>query len=127
MALHASPSCLVEGLWAQSERAPDRLAVVFTAEDGERTRVSAGDLRASAGRCAVGLSRAGVRAGDVVVLAIGHSRALIDVFLGAGAIGAVPTIAPYFTGRLDAHLYAERVARMVDTAAARLLVTAEDL
>ena len=34
MALHASPSCLVEGLWAQSERTPDALAVVFTAEDG---------------------------------------------------------------------------------------------
>jgi acyl-CoA synthetase (AMP-forming)/AMP-acid ligase II len=124
---HPSPSCLVEGLWQHADRAPEEPALVFIAEDGQRTHVTAGELRAAAERCAAGLAAAGVRAGDVVVLAIGHSRDLIDTLLGAGAIGAVPAIAPYFTGRLDAQLYAERVARMVAGAAARLVVASADL
>jgi acyl-CoA synthetase (AMP-forming)/AMP-acid ligase II len=100
---------------------------VFTTEEGERQPIRTGELWNDVQRAAGAFTRAGVRAGDIVILATGHSRALVDGFLGAAAIGAVPAVAPYFTGRLDPALYLDRVARMVAAADAAAAVVSADL
>jgi acyl-CoA synthetase (AMP-forming)/AMP-acid ligase II len=117
----------VQPLWERAESAPESLALVFTSEGGERQTVSSAELCTAAECFAAGLWAAGVRPGDVVIVATGHSRALIDAFLGAAAIGAVPAVAPYFTGRLDRALYADRLSRMVRGAAARAAVVSDDM
>jgi acyl-CoA synthetase (AMP-forming)/AMP-acid ligase II len=118
---------LIGPLWKRAESAPDAPALTFTQETGERIAITAGSLRRSAEQAAAAMAGAGVRPGDIVLIAVGHSRALIDAFLGAVAVGAAPAIAPYFTGRLDPVLYAQRVDRMVTASNASLLVVSPDL
>ena len=118
---------LVEPLWERAERDPDALSIVFTSEDGERREITAGMLRDSVARAAAGLAGRGVGAGDVVLIAVGHSRELIDAILGSLALGAVPAVAPYFTGRLDPDVYARRVESMVAGARARLVMISDEL
>lgn len=69
----------------QGERAPDALALV-----APQGRYTYRDLAARAARVAGALRRAGVRRGDRVGLLVGNAVEWIDVFLAAGAVGAVP-------------------------------------
>src|SRR5262245_19440169 len=118
----ASHATLVDPLLARAEREPDGLALVFIAEDGTKTPISAATLHA-ARLAARGLERLSVAPDDVVILAMGHSEALIATFLGALHLGAVPSIFAYPADQTDAAAYAARVHAVATGARARAVVT----
>ncbi len=105
------------------EREPGARAITFLEDDGTRHPLELGALHAAAVACAGGLAALGVRRGDVVILVMGHSRALLSTFLGALYVGAVPAIFPYLTEKLEPTIYAERVRAMVSGARAAAVVT----
>ncbi len=91
-------------------------------EDGTRKVVTAVELWRETGAAANGLRRAGVRPDDVVLLVMGHSRAMITTFLGAIALGAVPALVSNPTARIDLTLYRTRIEGLVRASAAVAVV-----
>jgi len=92
-------------------------------EDGAREIITAADLWTDVLSAATGLRNAGLHPDDVVILIMGHSRQLITTFLGAMALGAVPTIVSTATARLDLEVYRKRIDVLVRCAAAAAVIT----
>ncbi len=109
------------------EREPGAHAITFLEDDGARHPIELSAVHTDATVRASGLAALGIRRGDVVILVMGHSRALISTFLGALYVGAVPAIFPYLTEKLDPTIYAERVRAMVRGAGATALITTSAL
>lgn len=63
---------------------------------------------------------------DLVILVMQHSQELLAAFWGAMLIGAVPSIFPFLTEKLDPEIYMERVRTLVDHAEARAVITFPD-
>jgi acyl-CoA synthetase (AMP-forming)/AMP-acid ligase II len=118
----ASFSTLLEPMRARATAAPDWPGIVLMYEDGTRETVTATELWNDIVVAATGLRDAGLHADDVVMLIMGHSRQLIVTFLGAMALGAVPTIVAPATPRLDPTLYRKRIETLLRNAAAAAVV-----
>lgn len=88
--------------WASET--PAQRALTFLDAAGREVRVATyASLLADIRQAAWQWHRLGAAPGDVVLLAMGHSYALVAGFLGALYVGAVPVIAPYpRPGALDA-------------------------
>jgi fatty-acyl-CoA synthase len=114
---------LVDPIVERLARAPAERALVLLADDGSERVVSRAELDGEARAAAAALRALGIGRGDVVVIVMGHSLGLIASFLGAIYQGAVPTIFPYLTEKLDPAIYAERVRALVSGAGARAVVT----
>lgn len=65
----------------------------------DQTLTSA-DLLAGAARYAAALAQSGAQPGEVVVLILPHSRALVEAYWGTVLHGAVPSIMPFLTEKL---------------------------
>ncbi len=120
MASHAS---LIQPLIERARRDPDRLMLVFIAEDGSARRITAGEFHRDAVAHAHALQRVGIRAEDLVILVLDHSPVLLSAFWGALYLGAIPSIFPFLTEKLDPTLYMERVRILVAHAGARAVIT----
>lgn len=84
------PATLVEVLDAAAELAPERGATVFDARGRNPERRGWADVREAARAAAARLARHGVGAGDVVLLSLGTSWELLDLWFGSVLRGALP-------------------------------------
>ena len=72
-------------------------AIVFVAEDGTRSELSASELESLVARARAGLERFGVRRGDRVAALLPNRPETVAVFLAAASLGAVfSSAAPEF-------------------------------
>lgn len=114
-AVERTPATLGERFLAQARATPDAVALVFRGE----TRTYA-QLLDAARRIAGGLVDAGVKAGEVVGVALERGFALYEVVHAIEVLGAV-----YLP--LDPDLPPARIAAMVEDAACSLVVTADSV
>ncbi|MBI5876969.1 MAG: AMP-binding protein [Chloroflexi bacterium] len=114
---------LPAALLSQAAAAPNAVAIHFVGEDGAEQPVTYAQIASAMSMRAAALARAGARTGDVVVLVMPHTMALIEWFWGALGFGALPTIFPYLTPKLDAGTYATRVHALAAEAGARIVIT----
>ena len=122
-----SYATLIDPIRARAAAMSDWPAVVLLLEDGTRETITAGVLWADVLRAASGLRSAGLGPEDVVMVIMGHSRRLITTFLGAMALGAVPTLVSTATARVDLQLYRTRIAALAaDAGAAAIIVNPAD-
>lgn len=127
MSLTLTNETLTASLVARAQGNPDRTALTFIA-NGQHHPISAGEFLAQARAAAGHLAAAGVEPGDLVILVLQHSLDLIYSFWGAALLGAVPSIFPFLTEKLDPGLYRERVKILVQHSGAKTVVTyAENL
>jgi acyl-coenzyme A synthetase/AMP-(fatty) acid ligase len=108
--------------WACDE--PDALALVIVDQGGQTVRLSIGEVSAAARRGAAMLSSRGVRAGDVVVLALPPIAEWYTVMFGAMRIGAIPVTLDVVTrpeSSLDAARRVCPAAVIADRASAAVL------
>jgi acyl-CoA synthetase (AMP-forming)/AMP-acid ligase II len=93
------PSALFASLdVALAERAaqqPGGQALLFMAADGSTNSLTYADVDNRAQRIAQGLTREGLRPGNVVALLLPHSPDLVSAFWGAMRAGVLPAILPY--------------------------------
>ncbi|MCC5579806.1 acetoacetate--CoA ligase [Microtetraspora sp. AC03309] len=68
---------------------PDRLAVIFRDESGNRRTYTLGELRAEVGRVRAGLARLGVRRGDRVAGYVPNIPEALIAFLATASLGAI--------------------------------------
>ena len=113
---------LQEQLVFLAESEPDKILVTLIA-DGGATKISARELVDKSRAYADLLRQKGVQVGDVVILVLQHSEALIYAFWGAILAGAIPSIFPFLTDKLDAKLYEERVAEVVHNSGAKIVIS----
>lgn len=114
---------LLEPMRARAATAPDWAGIVLIHEDGRRETVTAAELWDDVLTAATRLQESGIHSDDVVLVIMGHSRQLIATFLGAMALGAVPTIVSPATPRLDPAVYRNRIETLARNAAASAVIT----
>jgi acyl-CoA synthetase (AMP-forming)/AMP-acid ligase II len=113
---------LVSRLLQRAQNKPEATALVFI-ERGEHKKISAGEFAQQAQTAAANLAAYGIGEGDLVILVLQHSLELIYSFWGAVLLGAIPSIFPFLTEKLDPELYRERVKMLVEHSGAQAIIT----
>ena len=119
---HTQTQTLVSALVERANRDPNAVAITFI-ERGEHRQITTGELLQETSRAAANLAAGGIGAGDLVILVLQHSLELIYSFCGAALLGAIPSIFPFLTEKLDSDLYRERVKLLVEHSGAKAVVT----
>jgi acyl-CoA synthetase (AMP-forming)/AMP-acid ligase II len=114
---------LVDALERHARDTPARLALTLLHAHGPRESLTCDELYREALAWGRALERAGIGPGDLVLLVLQHSRALVTAFWGAVLRGAMPCIFPFLSEKLDPGLYAERVRLLAEHAGARAALT----
>ncbi|MFO7320306.1 MAG: fatty acyl-AMP ligase [Chloroflexota bacterium] len=117
-------STLVDRLYEHRARHPDSLALALVLHDREET-FTVGDFVARAECYANQLRVRGIGRGDLVILVIGHGEALVFSFWGALLLGAVPSIFPFLSDRLDPEHYYRNVRQLVERSEARAIIVGD--
>ncbi len=105
---------------------PERSALTLILPDGTQT-VSTLAFFEQAARYAHALERAGVRPGDLVVLVLQHGSEVLYSFWGAMLLGAVPSIMPFLTPKLDPDRYYDSVRQLVALSEVKAVITYPDM
>jgi len=113
---------LVEPIADRARRDPDRPVAVLLAEDGAEETITAREFLAAAVDYATGLRAAGIRPRDIVILVMRHSKDLVSAFWGALALGAIPSIFPFLSEKLDRARYMQQVRLLVAHCGARAVI-----
>jgi acyl-CoA synthetase (AMP-forming)/AMP-acid ligase II len=114
---------VIDPIRARAAADPDWPGIVMIYEDGTREIITAAMLWRDILAAATRLRAAGLQRDDVTILIMGHSRQLLGTFLGAMALGLVPTMVSPSTPRLDPNVYRKRIDTLVGNAAAAAVVT----
>ncbi len=77
----------------------------------------------AAAQYARALEKAGVQPHDLVVLVLQHGEDVLFAFWGAILLGAIPSIMPFLTPKLDAERYYSTVRELVELSAVKAVVT----
>ena len=103
-----------------------RPAVIFM-ETGQPDQViSRGEFARQARQYGGVLQAAGVGRGELVVIAHTQNLESMFAFWGALAIGAIPSMFPTLTEKLDPEIYKSSMAKLVSHSGVRLVLTSDD-
>ena len=107
-------------------RQPESPALIFIpAGGGETRRITYREFFDGASRYAEALRALDVAPRDLVILVMAHSEALLYAFWGAMMMGAIPSIFPFLSEKLDPAMYFERVRRLIAHSGARAVIASE--
>ena len=110
-----------------AEREPDRpFANVWDARRNVE-RVTYGDYVGLAAGVADRLRREGLAPGEVAVVILKSGSLLMSAWLAPQLLGAIPTIFPWPTEKLDPAYYARTVASLLKISGAAILATSREL
>jgi acyl-CoA synthetase (AMP-forming)/AMP-acid ligase II len=114
---------LIQPIIQRAKTNPDFPALIFMPESGEEEHIPAGRFHAEAAAYAQALRQIGVEPEDLVILVLRHSRVLLSAFWGALYLGAISSIFPFLTEKLDPVIYMERVRELVTLSRAKAVIT----
>lgn len=108
--------------------APDdvRPAIIYLETDQPTITVTRADFRREALRYADALQRIGVGARDLVIIAHTQNLESIYAFWGALLAGAIPSMFPTLTEKLDPDIYMRGMAELVKLSDVRAVLTTDD-
>ncbi|MGH2537360.1 MAG: AMP-binding protein [Candidatus Promineifilaceae bacterium] len=113
-------------LSAAGLRPGDEPAIILVASDASPQRISRSDLYRAAVAQAAGLVRLGVRPGDLALIAHTQELDAIYAFWGALLAGAIPSMFPTLTEKLDPAVYMDGMTQLAELSAARIVLTTAD-
>ncbi len=108
-------------------RDPGRLFASVWGPRGKERSVSYGDLVLRAAGMAGRLAAAGVRKGDVVIVIVRPGASLLSAWVAPLLLGAIPSIFPWPTEKLDRDYYEKSVAALLRIVGSRVLLLDRDL
>jgi len=114
---------LIQPIRQRARQNPESVAIVFVHDDGSEEKIRAAQLDAEAARYALALQACGVQPDELVILVLRHSQTLLFAFWGALYLGAIASIFPFLTEKLDPQIYMERVKELVTHSKARAVIT----
>jgi fatty-acyl-CoA synthase len=101
----------------------ERDAIIYVETDKSPVVVSRRDFRRAAAAHAIALQHIGVARRDLVVIAHTQDLESIFAFWGALLTGAIPSMFPTLTEKLDAGIYAQGMAELVRLSGVRAILT----
>ncbi len=114
---------LIEAVIRRAAENPEARSIIFLNDDGSENIITAAEFHARNQAYATALRRLGVGPEDLVILVLKHSETLLSAFWGAMYLGAIASIFPFLTEKLDSGLYKERVKALVTQEHARAVIT----
>ncbi|MFW5748456.1 MAG: AMP-binding protein [Chloroflexota bacterium] len=122
---HRPPTLLHRARQLYEAHAADP-AVILIDGSAEQT-VTYGAFFGAAARYAHALEAVGVQPGDLVALTLQHGEDVLYAFWGAMLLGAVPSIFPFLTEKLDPDKYFDSLRQLVDFESIRVVITYDTL
>ncbi len=110
---------------ALRRQGPDAPAIIFLATGAKPIVVTRADFQARTRAYAAGLRKLGVKAGDLVIIAHLQNLESIDAFWGALLMGAIPSMFPTLTEKLDPDVYMRNMNELVRRSGVRLIFTSD--
>jgi fatty-acyl-CoA synthase len=114
---------LTQIIQLRAQQDPQRVAVVFRNDDGSEEIITAGEFHTRTVNFALELEAVGIEQGDLVILVLHHSTELLFAFWGAMYLGAISSIFPFLTEKLDSQIYKQRVRELVAHSKAKAVIT----
>ncbi|HEX7503477.1 MAG TPA: AMP-binding protein, partial [Acidobacteriota bacterium] len=118
---------LAEPLLERYRSDPERIALTIVHDDESEETITVGQLHLQACVCAARLREAGLKPGDISILALRHCRELITFFWGCVYADIVPAIVAYKSPMTTAAAYIERLKEQAGHTGCRLIVTLPEL
>jgi len=117
---------LTRPIQERARSSPERPVLIFLNDNQSEIRVSAAEFHLQSARYAMAFQAAGVHEDDLVILVLRHELDLLYAFWGAMYLGAIGSIFPFLTEKLDPQIYMERVRELVKHAQARAVITSQE-
>ncbi|MBN2500291.1 MAG: AMP-binding protein [Anaerolineales bacterium] len=114
---------LIQPVIERAGQSPDHLTLVMVNDDGSEEQINARQFHDRAVAYAKTLTQIGVGPDDLVILVLKHSQVLLSAFWGALYLGAIPSIFPFLTEKLDPELYMQRVQKLVAHSGTKAVIT----
>jgi len=124
--LNALPDTLLDCARHLPDQAADRTALTLIMPGDTRT-FTYREFFEQAARYARALEEAAVKPGDLVVLVLQHGEDVLFAFWGAMLLGAVPSIMPFLTPKLDPDHYYDSIRKLVELSAVKAVLTYADM
>lgn len=102
---------------------PEKLAVHLLYSRQPAQHLTYATLLQGAAGYAAALDAAGIQPGEVVILILQHSGALIEAFWGAVLHGAIPSIMPFLTEKLAPEQYRQSLSALIEITAPSAIIT----
>lgn len=104
----------------------DRPAIIYVATEAKPITITRQYFLEACQKHAHALRRSGIRPGDLVIIA--HTQNLESIFLfwGALLIGAIPSMFPTLTEKLDAEIYMRDIDELVRLSNVRAVLTTDE-
>ena len=122
MTVRYDRTTLVEPLVERARLEPDHPSVTLIKEDGSEEMVTAAQFLANAADYASAMKAADIHPRDIVILVMRQSKELLSALWGALYLGAIPSIFPFLSEKLDRTLYMEQVRTLVAHCRARAVI-----
>lgn len=100
-------------------------AIIFVATDAEPIVVSRAEFKTAVSHAAQQQAHHGIQAGDLVIIAHQQNLEGIYAFWGALFIGAIPSMFPTLTEKLDPDIYMRDMAKLVELSGVKAILTSD--
>ncbi len=104
---------------------PDAPAIIFLATGAEPITVTRAAFQARTRAYAAGLAQLGIQPRDLVIIAHIQNLESIYAFWGALRLGAIPSMFPTLTEKLDPQVYMRNMNALVKRSGVRLIFTSD--
>ena len=102
---------------------PQKVAIVIAQADKEDTALDYQSLYQNACRYATFFTNLGIRKGDILLLLLDHSIDLVFIYWGAVLAGAIPSIQPYLTEKLQPDVFIKELEALIEFTKPKLIIT----
>ena len=119
-------SMFPERLWQHTQKNPQKTAIHFLESGQDDLNITYQDLYQKASDFAQELHQAGIKPGEVVVLIINYRADLLYAFWGTILQGAIPSILPFLTEKLNPDRYLADLTSLIGVTRPSAIITYED-
>ncbi len=119
-------SIFPERLWEHTQNRPQKTAIHFLESGVDDLAISYRDLYLKASDFSKELQKTGIKPGEVVVLIIDYRVDLLYAFWGAILHGAIPSILPFLTEKLNPDRYLADLTSLISVTRPSAIITYED-
>lgn len=102
---------------------PQKVAIVIAQAGKEDVAVTFQSLYENASRYAALFYQYGIGKGDILLLLLDHGIDLVFTYWGAILAGAIPSIQPYLTEKLQPEVFVKELEALIDFTKPKLIIT----
>lgn len=117
---------LLDALVLQKDLNPGPEAIIYVETDKPTIRVGRLEFQEAVRSYAAGMKKIGLKPGDLVIIAHTQNLESIFAFWGAMLVGAIPSMFPTLTEKLDAEIYMRNLAELVQLSDVRMIFTTNE-